>query len=137
GREAAGRPLAPRTGLRKEYATMDPLLCGICISLALVLGLVGGFGAARLLDRARLNNTRAQAKEITEAARREADNILKAAELASKEELLRNRETLEQEAEQKRKELREQERRLEKREDGLEQKHQVLVKKERVLENGQ
>ncbi|MBI1917473.1 MAG: ribonuclease Y [Planctomycetes bacterium] len=116
---------------------MDPLLCGICISLALVLGLLGGFGAARLVDRSRLNSTRAQANEITEAARREADNILKAAELSSKEELLQNRENLERETEEKRKELREQERCLEKREDGLEQKHQVLVKKERVLENGQ
>jgi ribonuclease Y len=116
---------------------MDPLLCVICCGLALVMGLLGGFGAARLVDRSRLNSTRAQANEITEAAKREADNILKAAELASKEELLRNREGLDREAEEKRKELREQERRLEKREDGLEQKHQALVKKERVLENGQ
>jgi len=116
---------------------MDPLLCGICCSLALILGLLGGYGAARLVDRSRLNSTRTQAKDITDAARREADNILKAAELANKEELLRSREGLEREAEEKRKELREQERRLEKREDGLEQKHQTLVKKERVLENGQ
>jgi ribonucrease Y len=116
---------------------MDPLLCGICCSLAVVLGLLGGYGAARLVDRSRLNSTRTQANDITEAARREADNILKAAELTNKEELLRSREGLEREAEEKRKELREQERRLEKREDGLEQKHQTLVKKERVLENGQ
>src|SRR5262245_17601483 len=116
---------------------MDPLLCGICCSLALILGLLGGYGAARLVDRSRLNSTRTQANDITDAARREADNILKAAELANKEELLHTREGLEREAEEKRKELREQERRLEKREDGLEQKHQSLVKKERVLENGQ
>src|SRR5262245_15363667 len=116
---------------------MDPLLCGICCSLALILGLLGGYGAARLVDRSRLNSTRTQANDITDAARREADNILKAAELANKEELLRSREGLEREAEEKRKELREQERRLEKREDGLEQKHQTLVKKERVLENSQ
>jgi ribonuclease Y len=114
----------------------DPLLW-ICICLALVLGLLGGYGAARLADRTRLNSTRAQAAEITEAAKREADNIIKAAELASKEEIFQKREGLEQEAELKRKELREQERRVEKREDGLEQKHQTLLKKERILENGQ
>ena len=116
---------------------MDPLLCGICTCLALVLGLVGGFGAARLADRNRLHGTRARAIEITEAARREAENIVKAAELTSKEEIFQKRESLEHEAELKGKELREQERRLEKREDGLEQKHQTLVKKERILENGQ
>src|SRR6266404_5827843 len=92
-----------RTDLGKEYAIMDPLLCGICISLALVLGLLGGFGAARLVDRSRLNSTRVQAREITEAAKREADNIIKSAELTSKEELLHNREGLEREAEEKRK----------------------------------
>ena len=116
---------------------VDPLVCAICTSLALVLGLFGGYSVARLADRARLNSTRLQATEITDAAKREADNILKAAELASKEEIFHKRENLEHEAEQKRKELREQERRLEKREDGLEQKHQDLVKKVRVLENGQ
>jgi ribonucrease Y len=115
---------------------VDPQ-CVIFTCLALVLGCLGGFGVARLFDRARLNSTRIQAAEITESARREADNIVKAAELANKEELIKNRETLEREAEQKRKELRDQERRLEKREDSLEQKHQTLVKKERVLENGQ
>jgi len=116
---------------------MEPLLCGICCSLAVVLGLLGGYCTARLVDRSRLNSTRTQANDITDAARREADNILKSAELVNKEELLRSREGLDREAEEKRKELREQERRLEKREDGLEQKHQTLVKKERVLENSQ
>src|SRR5262245_25056691 len=94
-----------RTGLGKEYATMDPVLLGIYSTLALVLGLVGCYGASRLVDRSRLNSTRTQANDITEAARREADNILKAAELANKEELLRSREGLEREAEEKRKEL--------------------------------
>ncbi len=116
---------------------MHPLLCGALAVLALVLGLVGGYAAARLLDRSRLHTTRAQATEITDSARREADNLIKAAELASKEDTFQKREALEREAEQKRKELREQERRLEKREDAIEQKQQSLVKKERVLDNGQ
>src|SRR5262249_28035814 len=64
-----------------------------------------------------------------------ADNIIKAAELATKEDIFQKRDALEKEAEQKRNELREQERRLEKREDSLEQKHQSLVKKERSLDN--
>jgi ribonuclease Y len=103
--------------------------------LALLLGLLLGFGGARLTDRYRVSNARLQATEIAENARKEAENIVKAAELASKEDLIQKREGLEREAEQKRNELREQERRLEKREDSLEQKNQGLNKKERSLEH--
>src|SRR5262245_24411930 len=114
---------------------MDPLLCGICACLALVLGLLLGYGGARVVDRNRLNSTQAQAMGITEAAQREAENIRKAAELASKEEGFRQREVVEREAEDKRNEMREHERRLEKREDAIEQKTRELQKKERSLEN--
>jgi ribonuclease Y len=116
---------------------MGPLECAILACLALLVGLLAGFGSARLADRFRLSNSRTQATEITENARREADNIVRAAELASKEEVFQKREALEREAEQKRNELREQERRLEKREDALEQKNQALAKKERSLEHSQ
>jgi ribonuclease Y len=82
-----------------------------------------------------VNSSKAQALAITQTAKREADNIIKAAELATKEDIFQKREALDKEAEQKRNELREQERRLEKREDSLEQKNQALVKKERSLDN--
>jgi ribonuclease Y len=116
---------------------MDPLVCVISSCLALVVGLVVGYGIARLLDRSRLNSTRQQADSILETARKEAENLLKEAELKTKEELYRKREEFDREAEETRNQLREQERRLEKREDALEQKNQAQLKKERSLENNQ
>ncbi len=116
---------------------MDPLLVIVFTSLALLLGLLLGFGGARLADRLRINNSHTQATEVITNAKREAENILKKAELDAKEDSYQKRETLEREADQKRNELREQERRIEKREDSLEQKEQALVKKERTVENGQ
>src|SRR5262245_10403538 len=116
---------------------MDPLVCVISSCLALVVGLVVGYGIARLLDRSRLNSTSQQAASLLETARKEAENLLKEAELKTKEELYRKREEFDREAEEARNQLREQERRLEKREDALEQKTQAQLKKERSLENNQ
>ena len=107
----------------------------VFISLAMVLGLLLGFGGARLTDRFRASTSRLQATQITENAKKEAENIIKDAELKVKEDTIQKRETLEREAEEKRNELREHERRLEKREDGIEQKNQALVKKERSLDH--
>jgi ribonuclease Y len=106
-------------------------------SLALLLGLLLGFGGARLTDRLRLNSSHTQATEIVTTARHEAENIIKKAELDSKEDTFQKRETIEREAEQKRNELRDHERRLEKREDSLDQKEQALSKKERNVEHTQ
>src|SRR5262245_10183111 len=103
---------APREGV--DVMDQVDTLCVICTCLALVLGLLFGYGVARLTDRFRLNNIRTQALEITVNAKTQADNLIKDAELRSKEELFKQREVLDREAELKRAELREQERRLEK-----------------------
>jgi ribonuclease Y len=108
----------------------------LCLAAAL-LGLLLGYGGARLLDRSRLNNAQARVAEITNQAVQKSESILKEAELQAKDELFRKREECNREMEQGRAELREQERRLDKREDNLDQKSQVLQKKERVLEHGQ
>jgi ribonuclease Y len=107
------------------------------ISLGLLLGLLGGFGVARLVDRFSLSSAGSRVAEITAQAKKEAENILKEADLKSKDELFKKREEFNREIEQARGELREQERRLEKREDTLDQKHQVLLKKDRSLEHQQ
>jgi ribonuclease Y len=109
----------------------------LCIPLAALLGLLLGFGSARLLDRFRLNSIQTRVVEITKQAEETAATIRQRAELDAKDELFKKREEFNREMEQARNELREQERRLEKREDGLEQKHQSLTKKEKVLENNQ
>jgi ribonuclease Y len=114
---------------------VEPLLCVLIAVAALLVGSLVGFSVARLADRYRVNNSRAQAGEITATARREAETILKSAELTSKEEIFQKRDALEREAEQKRNELREAERRLEKREDILDLKSKDQAKKERQLDN--
>src|SRR5690349_10581836 len=119
---------------------MEPVAwstCVLCIALAALLGLLLGFGGARLLDRFRLNSVQARVAEITKQAEQNASTIRQRAELDAKDELFKKREEFNREMEQARNELREQERRLDKREDGLEQKHQALAKKEKALENSQ
>jgi ribonuclease Y len=103
---------------------------------ALVCG-PAGFLVARLQDRARGSNARNKAADITDQARRDAENHLRDSELKAKDELFRKREEFNREMEQARTELRDQERRLEKREDVLDQKHQAQLKKERALEHSQ
>ncbi len=123
---------------------MPPEWCLVVTSLAALVALLAGYGAARLFDRFRLDNARARVAEITEQAKKEADTIRKEAELHAKDEAFKRREELDREAAQKRgelveqqkkveesrAELREEERRLGKRED-------VLLKKERALEHSQ
>jgi ribonuclease Y len=116
---------------------MDTTTCIVIDCLMALLGLLGGYGIARLQDRFRLSTVQAKVAAITDQARKEADNLRKEAELRAKDELFQKREEFSREIEKSRGELREQERRLEKREDTLDQKHQFQVKKERSLENTQ
>src|SRR5665213_123465 len=116
---------------------MDPLYCALIGCLAALGGLVVGWLGAWLLDRSRLQGVHARAVEVAAAAKVEADQIVKEAELKTKDELYRKREEFNRETESTRIELRDQERRLDKREDGLEEKNQALSKKERALEHSQ
>jgi ribonuclease Y len=116
---------------------MDPLNIVIGALAGLLLGLPAGYVVARFWDRARQSSALAKAHDITEQARREAENIVRDSELQAKDELFRKREEFNREIEKARVEVREQERRLEKREDVLDQKHQAQLKKERALEHNQ
>jgi len=109
----------------------------LCISLAALLGLLLGFGSARVLDRFRLNSVQARVAEITKQAEENASTIRQRAELDAKDELFKKREEFNREMEQARNELREHERRLDKREDALEQKHDAVGKKEKALDSSQ
>jgi ribonuclease Y len=113
-----------------------------CLAALVALGI--GYGAARLLDHLRHNNAQTRVAELTERARKEADNLIKEAELKAKDELYKKREDLDREAEQKRNELLEQQRRVEQsrgevreEERRLGKREDVLLKKERALEHGQ
>ena len=114
---------------------MDGGLIGGLIGL--VAGLAGGAGALHFYQRVKTGTARAFSATIVDDARREAETILKDADLSAKEETLRRRESIEREAEEARKVLRETERRFEKREDLLDQKLDLINKKERELETVQ
>lgn len=116
---------------------MSDTLCVVLVGLATLAGLVIGYAVARIQDRFNVGSVKRQAHDITEDARKAADNILKEAELQAKDELFKKRDDFNKELEKSRGENREQERRLEKREDALEQKHQAQLKKERALEHTQ
>src|SRR5262249_54354861 len=131
------RPRLPSSEGSASVPPLEPLQVVVIACSTLLAGLLLGFVGVRIADRRRVSSGRSQAVEIINNSKKEAENIIKAAELATKEDTFKKREALEREAEQKRNELREHERRLEKREDSLEQKEQSVQKKERSLENMQ
>lgn len=106
---------------------------------AAILGMALGGGVAWFLvrrqDRLNLQSADTRIKEIVSQAEKNAENILKEAELKAKDEHFKKREEFTREAEQVRQEQRDQERRLEKREDALEKEHQEHQKKERHLQH--
>jgi ribonuclease Y len=116
----------------------------VIICLAALVALLVGYGIARLFDRFRLDNARARVAEITDQAKKEADNLRKEAELHAKDEAYKRREELEREAEIKRAEVGDQQKRLDERTDELREEERrlgkredALLKKERVLEHNQ
>jgi ribonuclease Y len=109
------------------------------VGLLVGLGLGGGvcYALLRKQNRDSLAQSEVRSKEVLTQAQRQADTIVKEAELKAKDELFQKREEFNRETENARNEQREQERRLEKREDTLEQKHQAQVKKERLLQHNE
>jgi ribonuclease Y len=109
--------------------------------LGLTLGLIGGGGACFVFLRKQNQSSQAAAeargRDIVNQAERNAENILKEAELKAKDEMFRKREEATRDLEKSKDEQREHERRLEKREDLLEQKHQAQLKKERLLQHNE
>jgi ribonucrease Y len=107
-------------------------------STAALLGLMGGGAATYFLlrrqDRLNLNSTEARVRQLVTQAEKNAENIVKEAELKAKDEVYRKREEFNREVEQTKNTQRDQERVLEKKEDALEQRQQTLAKKERHLQ---
>lgn len=115
---------------------LDATTLGIGLAV-LIAGMLTGYGVVRLMDRTKLREANAEASRILEQARKEADNLVKAAELKGREEALTFREQEEKEIETERNELRELERRLVRKEEKLDKKQQSLAKKERSVESHQ
>src|SRR5688572_16800447 len=101
---------------------LAPLELGGLVLLAVLLGAGGGYVAVRLVNRTRLqlDTTRyqeelrqaeAKAQEVLETARRDADQIVREAELRARDESFKRREEVNRELDTARNEVRDQERR--------------------------
>jgi ribonuclease Y len=102
-----------------------------------LLGAVAGIGVNHVLRRSALQaaETAAQerARQVTQQADREAENVLKEARLEAKDLLLQGRDELEKQQKDLRAEAAASERRLAQREEGLERKSGLLDKRESDL----
>ncbi len=94
-----------------------------------------GYCASQLVGYLQRRSARREAGQILSAARAEADEVRRQAEVKAKEELLRRREDFERETREARTELKLIEKRLVKREDALERKAEMMAKREKYIEN--
>jgi ribonuclease Y len=117
---------------------MTPMECALIACATAVLGLAaGGAGVytwLRRQDKQNLDSADSRARQLVTQAEKNAENIVKEADLKAKDEFFRRREEFNREVEQFKNQQRDQERVLEKKEDAAEQRQQNLVKKERHLQ---
>ena len=109
----------------------------VSVPLALLLGVIGalsGYLAGIIVSRIRATAAEASAEKIIENARREADVVLKDAQVQVKDAVLRAREEFEQKSTGKRKDLLALEDRISQRETNLERKFAMLEKKEESID---
>jgi len=107
------------------------LVVAVALSATLTLVLV------RLLDRLRRVDAQSAARQILEAAERQAADKLKEADLAIKERELAQRAASERELAKVREELRERERTLDRRQELLSQQEEDLRKQQKMVESTQ
>jgi ribonuclease Y len=105
--------------------------------LVVFVALGGGVFIGLLVDRVFRGAAYQTRDEILAQANKDGEGIRKAAELASKEDLIKRREQIEKELNGVREELKEQERRLDRRESTINELQQDISKKERMLETNQ
>ena len=101
---------------------------------AFVLGIVAGVAYRHLLRSRRRAEARDEAQSILDAAKAEATNARRLAEIDARAEDIERRDQFEKDTGEVRKELRDEERRLAKREDLLDRKMDTLATKERGVE---
>ncbi len=105
--------------------------------IMIVVGVVLGFGIAALLHKKQLSvafeSAQADSKKILEEARREADQLVKAALRETKDEGRKQRAAFEDEARQRRTEITKLEQKIKNREDALDKKIAGLERREQEL----
>jgi ribonuclease Y len=113
------------------------MITGIIIGvlIGLIVGAGGVFGFLHFSGKNTLARAQAQADQVRDTAKREAETKAKEIELTARQEQLKFKEKFEREQDTLRKKLDEHESRLAKREDNLERKMDTLVVKERNLDD--
>ncbi len=126
---------------------IDPLLAGGLVVAAVLLGIGGTYLVVRRTpppvatrdpappNPEELRHAQARGDELVELSRRNAERIVRDAELKARDEAVRRREELSKELEIARTEVRELERRVEKREDAVEHQQRELTRKEKHLDS--
>lgn len=109
----------------------------IAILIGALFGVAGGIGCWQFYAKTRRTTAREQAGAILADAGREAETVLKRAELDAKEEAIHRRAEIDREAEDARRALRDQERRLDKRSDLLDGKLETIAQRDREFEEAQ
>lgn len=130
------------------FGDVDPLLVGGIAVVVAVLCIGGTYFVVRKPNGSpapppprdtteeveALRRAEARGVELTEAARRDAEQIVRDAELKARDDAFRRREELSRELETARAEVRDMERRVEKREDAVEQGQRDLAREKKQLD---
>jgi len=118
--------------LIKHYLYLYRQVWPVVVFVAIAAGLLGAL-IRRLIAERGIRTAEERTDRILSDANKDAQSLLKEAELRSKEELLRMRTAFEQESQERRYELSNLEKRLTQREEKLDKKVDVLEKKESEL----
>ncbi|WP_145087136.1 ribonuclease Y [Aureliella helgolandensis] len=105
--------------------------------LPVLIGIIVGAGGLLLLNILRGRDLKAQAQAILEKAKSDGANVVREAELASKERTLQTKQQQEQEANQLREQVRKREAALDRREETLQQTADDFRKQEKMVEANQ
>jgi ribonucrease Y len=130
---AIGFPAQTSRHYIKTEGVVESIAYLIPALVAIIVGLAGGYAAARVLDKSRIQTAKSQADELKKAAEKEAETIKKQALLEAKDCLLQGKSDLENEIKERRGELTSRESRLLKKEENLERKAGQLESKEASL----
>jgi len=101
----------------------------------LIVGIVTGFVVRVVLQAVFAKGKKRDALNAVETAQRQADNVLKEAEIKAKEFLFQSRSKFDEETKREREDLQKLEKRVQQRDENLDRKFEVLDKKELDLAN--
>jgi len=122
---------------------MDAIMMEILLPeiMATIIAFLLGIGltavVSQIITRAKAKTLEQDLQRQVEGAKREAENIIKSAQIDAAAETIKKRETFAAEANKARAELHEIEMRLTKREDGLDRQNEMLQQREKTLKQQQ